>query len=391
MDPNKFSHEEPDWSKLLDQLELDLQQRDNITAAEIKQLEELKSLIAETAGALKIYEQLNIDAGWQSLTQKAMQRNLIAEPQLSKPVTIRTMSRLFAAAAMIILLGVGGYFMLVDRQSSPLEKPTVIAEIQPGGNRATLKLSNGETHVLSEHESGIAVHENGISYTNGKPVSDVSQKISFATLSIPRGGQYQLILPDGSKVWLNAASELTYPTAFTGSQRTVTLKGEAFFDIAHDKDRPFVVRSPEQEVKVLGTQFNVSAYEDDELTRTTLVKGSVQIDAKGRKDNVILKAGMQARLRSGGIEVEEGVNVEDYITWKEGVIVLERQTIAQVLKQLERWYDVEFVVGKGRDLPTKTMSGELSKNLPIGALLKAIEAQLHIKFEQSGRRFMIKY
>ncbi|MFD2555307.1 FecR family protein [Sphingobacterium tabacisoli] len=388
MESKKFSPEEPDWDKFLEQLNSDSQLEGQFSPVESTQFNELKRLVAETADALSVYDKLDCEGSWNTCMDKARERNLVEEVASNRFWSVKLFMR-YAAAVIFLTLTIGGYFLIKTKFGQVVEDSVIAGGIEPGGSKARLTLSNGDTMVLDADEKGIRIDDKGISYESGGAVSSFSQEVTYATLSVPRAGQYQLVLPDGSKVWLNSESELTYPVSFKGTLRVVHLKGEGFFDVQHMVDRPFVVKSKGQDIEVLGTAFNVSAYENDGAVTTTLVRGRVQIGATGVDERFLLKPGMQALVRNGHVHVKTGVNVEEYTAWKDGVIVLEKQNIREVLKQIERWYDVEFVVGK-TDLPMETMSGEVSNKLPIDVLLKGIEGQLNIKFEQNGRRFMIK-
>jgi hypothetical protein len=388
MESKKFSPEEPDWDKFLEQLNSDSQLVDQFSPVESTQFNELKRLVAETADALSVYDQLDREGSWDTFMDKARERNLVEEAAGNRFWSGKFFMR-YAAAAIFLVMTIGGYFLMKTQIGDVGGDAVIAGGVEPGGNKALLTLSNGDKMVLDADEKGIRIDEKGISYASGATVSSFSQEVTFATLTVPRAGQYQLVLPDGSKVWLNSESELTYPVSFTGTSRVVHLKGEGFFDVEHLVGKPFVVKSKGQDIEVLGTAFNVSAYENDGEMTTTLVRGRVQIGATGVDERFLLKPGMQALVKNGHVHVKSGVNVEEYTAWKDGVIVLEKQNIREVLKQIERWYDVEFVVGK-TDLPMETMSGEVSNKLPIDVLLKGIEGQLDIKFEQNGRRFMIK-
>ncbi|WP_165793043.1 FecR family protein [Sphingobacterium haloxyli] len=295
------------------------------------------------------------------------------------------------AAAVFILFAFSGiwYYYKYDRQN----RNDILSEaqdIQPGTNRATLILSDGQTIDLSESQNGLVINEKGISYNDGTSILQTND-IQIATVTTPRAGQYQVTLPDGSKVWLNAASTLTYPTQFSGDERRVELKGEGYFEVKAFRSSismPFIVATGEQEVKVLGTQFNVKAYQDETAIQTTLVEGKVRITtAQGTP--LDLSPGMQSNLEGQRLSVTK-VNTEDYTAWKEGLIVLERQSIADILQQLERWYDVEFTCQKGTNLPSKTLSGEVFRDLPLSVLLQALEEQTNLRFERKERRIMVK-
>lgn len=307
----------------------------------------------------------------------------------------KVMIRWMAIAASILLIwGITLFFL-----NMPTTAP-IVAELQdiaPGTNRATLSLSDGRSVELNDNQGGLVANEEGLAYSDGTLILGTAAA-EVATITTPRAGQYQITLPDGSRVWLNAASTLRYPTHFTGDVRRVELQGEAYFEIrkkqakeghlASEQKMPFIVATTGQEITVLGTQFNVMAYAEEPATQTTLVEGKVRLASSGGKAMELLP-GAQAVLSKDGWQVQK-VNVENYTAWKDGVIVMESQTLGQVFRQLERWYDVEFVVDKGVRLPGKTLSGDVLRDLPLSALLQTLEEQTGLRFERKERRVVVK-
>jgi len=326
----------------------------------------------------------------------------------------------YAAAVLIAATAVTWMFFGEGyRHSGSDSKPTA-TDIAPGGNRAVLTLADGRTVDLSEAQTGIIVG-NGITYLDGSSV--LGENVSTGergklhkltpsqthTLTTPKGGMYQITLPDGSRIWLNAGSTLTYPSQFDSNERVVELEGEAYFDISEQwsvaggkslralgEKIPFLVKTSTQTVEVLGTEFNISAYADDLGTKTTLVTGLVRVvPTTDHQSPITMKPGQQVttRLPDGGQTaiVINDVDVTRYTAWREGLIVLEQQTLPEILRQLARWYDVEFI--SEVPLPaTATLSGEIPRTISLSGLLKALEDQTRLQFTiQEGRRIMISH
>lgn len=303
--------------------------------------------------------------------------------------------RIAAAVAIIVVLFGAGLWYLGN--SNKIEDSAqYVNDIAPGKNGATLTLANGKTIKLSDASNGKLAQEAGIAITKSadgqleyeiKGSAGDPNKIN--TLSTAKGETYKVRLPDGSLVYLNSASSLTYPVSLIErGKRKVKLSGEGYFEIYKDTKHPFVVETDKQEVEVLGTQFNVMAYVEEPTTLTTLVEGKVRIATLAGKSMELLP-GSQAMLSKDGLHVQK-VNVEDYTVWKDGVIVMESQTLGQVFRQLERWYDIEFVVEKGVRLPVKTLSGDVLRDLPLSALLQTLEEQTGLRFERKERRVEVK-
>jgi transmembrane sensor len=237
----------------------------------------------------------------------------------------------WAAAAILLLIASGSYFFLNHQHSktpvASVENKVLINDAAPGGNKAILTLANGSEIILSNAKNGaltqqgntkvVKLEDGKLAYQSGKINAPIA--IEYNTVSTPRGGQYQLTLSDGSKVWLNAESEITFPTAFTGKERKVVIKGEAYFEVAHDATKPFEVTANGMEVQVLGTHFNINAYEDEKSVKTTLLQGSVKV-SKGN-ESVLIVPGEQARINNSDneISVKKEVNLDQVMAWKNGL------------------------------------------------------------------------
>ena len=289
-------------------------------------------------------------------------------------------------AAVVLAFAVGILIYQVGSRQSAVGN-LAAADIAPGGNRATLKLADGQTIDLSAEQSGIIVAANGILYNNGdslvgnwqgavgKESSTGTEKGSLATdyyvLSTPKGGTYQITLPDGSKVWLNAASTLKYPSRFSADERLVEVSGEAYFSVVRDESKPFKVASNGQQIEVLGTEFNISAYGDEAEIKTTLVEGAVEI--VNLQSNIVnkLKPGEQSIIREAATDIRK-VDIECHTAWKNGYFYFKHTPFEEVMRQLSRWYDVEVVYKA--NIPQDTFSGEMDRDLTLNAVLKLLNA-----------------
>lgn len=270
-------------------------------------------------------------------------------------------------------------------------------DILPGGNKAVLTLADGSHITLdSGGMRGVATQGNiiadkskdgGLVYRivkddraakNGKPI--------YNTISTPVSGQYQVVLSDDTRVWLNAKSSIKFPIAFVGNERSVEVKGEAYFEVAQDKKRPFKVYSGNQLVEVLGTHFNVNAYNDEAEIKTTLLEGVVKISS-GRQDKV-LKPGQQSRLsgKTGEMHVVK-VDIEEAISWKNGYFIFDNEDIHSVMRKIARWYDVEVVYANGQI--SENFGGTVSKFENVSQVLKILETTGTIHFKIEGRRIIV--
>jgi len=289
-----------------------------------------------------------------------------------------------AAAAVLITISIGTYFYVNYRSSGNLPETNKLlsnaADIAPGRNIATLQLGDGTEIALDDQSNGaIAKAGSNTIYKNGKGQltymatgsneGEAGPQVSNS-LRTPRGGQFQLTLPDGTKVWLNAASQLTYKISKTSPERLVELKGEAYFEVARDANRPFKVLSQGQVIEVLGTHFNVSSYDDDPSVKTTLAEGAVRIMETGRHQKVVLQPGQQATLDSNSQLSVVQVDVSDAIAWKNGKLNFNQSDIYAIARQLSRWYNVD-VVFKGK-IPNVHLSGEVYRNTNASQVLEIL-------------------
>jgi len=265
--------------------------------------------------------------------------------------------------------------------------------IATGGNKASLILSDGTTIVLDDAANGLLTTQAGIKIsktTDGQLKYDASRPLQshtsgFNTIHTPRGGQYQVVLPDGSSVWLNAASSLKFPTVFSGNERKVELTGEAYFEVAKNKANPFIVTSGNQTLEVLGTHFNVNAYQDDGKIRTTLLEGSIKVSHTKTNAFSLLVPGQQAQLEKE-IRVTK-VDVHQSIAWKRGYFAFAGENIKTLMQQISRWYDVE--VEYEGNLTTEGFVGSMSRFENVSEVLHMLELTGMVHFKIDGRKIIV--
>ena len=305
------------------------------------------------------------------------------------------------AAAALLILGAGGYFFFFNRSSKEIISAGKIEkqknDLPPGTDKALLTIANGSTIALDNSRTGIIVNQGGTTVTNqgaqleynatgAKPVDEV---VSYHTLSTPRGGQYQLLLPDGSKVFLNAASSIRFPTSFAGKERIVEITGEAYFEVKHNASMPFKVKINAGEggdVEVLGTNFNVNAYADEAIINTTLIEGSVKFSKNSAV--VVLKPGEQVQLiNRGQLKLIEHADVDAVMAWKNGMFSFHASNIKTVMQQITRWYDVEVeYAGEVKE----TFFVKMSRNTNVSNVFKILETTGGVHFDINGRKIIVK-
>ena len=300
------------------------------------------------------------------------------------------------AALFILPLSVALVLWQGMKNEAEEEHRQFSAVSRPGGERAILKLYNGKTVVLdSTMKSSLIAHE-----ANVRIEMDSNHLLRYSShdsiemandnknneLIIPKGGEYQVVLADGTKVWLNSASRLIYPQSFMGKERRVVLSGEAFFDVAHDAERPFIVETSRMNVKVLGTRFNVNDYDDNEEVSTTLVNGSVEI-ISGDQQAFRLVPGEQAYGKENELEKRE-VNVRLYTSWIDGKFLFNNTELEEIAKQISRWYDVEIFFSS-ESVKKVRFTGAIVKFKPLEDLVRMIESTSQVRFSVKGRTIVI--
>lgn len=289
-----------------------------------------------------------------------------------------------AAASILLLVSAATYLWYPGKKPAAKQVAGVTVppvEIMPGSDKAILTLGDGR-QVTLEGQKIITDGDLEIQNENNELVYATTSIVSLNTMSTPRGGQYQLRLPDGSRVWLNASSSITYPTAFTGKERMVELSGEAYFEVAKNTDMPFTVKMNGMNVNVLGTHFNVMGYDDEASIKTTLLEGAVQITKGNAK--ALLKPGQEANVNT----TEEKINiatgdVEQATAWKNGMFLFNRSDIKSIMRQLSRWYD--FEVQYENAFKNRNFSGMISRKTELSKVLKMLQMTKDVKFKIEGR------
>ncbi|MBS1521361.1 MAG: DUF4974 domain-containing protein [Bacteroidetes bacterium] len=371
--------------------------RDN--KCSLKELEELLDFFREDTYA----EELKVAIGQQlermdvPVAASGEETDEIYEAVLKKISPPRTLWSLkprvwFSAAAVVLICLTAIFFLL--RNGEPLTKPKIAAaHIIPAANRATLTLANGKTITLNDAPSGklaqdgnavISKTQTGrIVYTTAGS-SNASAKIAFNKITTPRGGTYDVILSDGSHVWLNAGSSLSYPSDFKDGERVVELTGEAYFEIAHN-GKAFKVIGKRETVNVLGTHFNIEDYDDEPVAKTTLLQGSVKLS--GKHQEVLLVPGqMGVNDETDHISISQA-NIDEVMAWKNGLFVFNNESIAQIMRKASRWYDVD--VQYQDNIPNKRLWGTVSRYKTITELMDNIAIAGKIKYKIEGRRITV--
>lgn len=311
---------------------------------------------------------------------------------LSRPKRINIFRLAGAAAIILLMLSVGIYFTKYFNKS---EEIYFTNDIAPGKNGATLTLGNGKKIAISDALTGNIADEAGVKIFKNKNGQIIYQVVgnenslsNYNTLTTTKGEQTEVILPDGTLVFLNSQSSLNFPTNFKGAkERKVTLTGEGYFEVAKNKQQPFIVASNQQQVKVLGTTFNINAYADEHHTATTLLEGSVSITNTNNQRNATLVPGQQATLSTNQLEVKT-VETDDVVAWKNGYFMFNNETLTVILNRVSKWYDVE-VIYKDDAMKNKTFFGSISRYKNISELLKIIQKTDVANFEIKGRQIIV--
>lgn len=339
---------------------------------------------------------------WTEEEKKRIKRNIehqIFEKNGEKvkpgPMFLSSPTIWWAAAIIFLALSAGGYLMFFQSSGSPkpVSENLPVDVPAPQSNKARITLADGTTLVLDSSSDGaLALQGNmqliklpGGEMIYQKTTGEASSQLTYNTLSNPRGSKViSILLADGSKVWLNAGSAITYPVAFIGNERGVSISGEAYFEVAHDALKPFTVFKDEVAVKVLGTHFNINAFEDDgKAIEVTLLEGTVRVN--NANTSSLLKPGEQATV-GRQLKVIKQVNAEAVIAWKNGYFHFEDASLPNVMERISRWYDVK-VVYKG-EIPKRSFMGEMQRNLSLAEVLKILEKN-KVHFEIAGKDLIV--
>ena len=319
----------------------------------------------------------------------------------------RSYKWMWAAACMLLVMAGAIYIRLLRKEpvlTAKKEEKTAPAVVVPGKTGAILTLSDGSTIVLDSMGTGKVASQNGadvlvqqgkLAYvSSGKVSGSGSGAMVYNTLSTPTGRQYHIQLPDGTEVWLNAASSIHYPTVFSGTERVVDITGEAYFEVAKDAARPFKVKAGQgAQIDVLGTHFNVNAYSNEPAIATTLLEGSVRFRGRGgpngEEKSELLKPGQQTQYdqASHALTVANDVETAQVVAWKNGKFDFNDMGLKKVMQQLERWYDIDVVYEK--NVPDIKFFGKMTENIPLNDLLIILEKS-KVHFQMQGRKLIVK-
>lgn len=287
----------------------------------------------------------------------------------------------YIVAASLVIAATTWYLFHQPNSSLPLTARQTPTQISPGTNKATLTLSNGTTLALHEN-SPSSITDNGTTISKKAegelmyPQLNEVKEQTYNTLATPKGGQYSLTLSDGTRLWLNAQSSIRFPVQFTSSERIVELTGEAYFEVAKNPSAPFIIKLPNsEEIKVLGTSFNVMAYPGEEARRITLVEGRVLV--KNKFDQLQLKPGQQAILKTGALTLNTQPNMDLALGWKNGDFIFYDMQIYEIMRQLERWYDVNVIF---KTTTSEHFNASFPRNQPLSKILTLLQNTGKIHF-----------
>jgi transmembrane sensor len=322
--------------------------------------------------------------------QEKLWKDLSTATLQVKPV--RLWPRMLIAASVLLILTFGAYhYTHLDFKQRIVQQ--TVQDLPPGSNKATITLSDGKELALQGSSTGHLANQGNTSITFNKEGEIVYQNakeatallpLQYNTVTTPRGGQYPLILGDGTKVWLDASSSIRFPVAFTTSDRAVTITGQVYFEVAHDPARPFKVTAQDQVVEVLGTHFNINAYPDEAVVATTLFEGKVKVASKDKE--VTLTPGQQANLNAAGLKVIKDADIQQAIAWHQGLFKFKNADIPAIMRQLARWYDVD-VAYEGK-IPDRKFSGEMYRNMSALKVSDILNyEQIHFRIE--GRKIIV--
>ena len=330
---------------------------------------------------------------WEIEAADDRMRQVINDHTNVKHATVRSLWPKMMAAAVIIIIGLGLFLYTYNTNKQP-DLNKIALDIKPGGNKAFLTLADGKRIALTDIKNGKLAEQSGVKIIKAADgqliytvsgVSDENSKINaYNIIETPRGGTYQVRLPDGTKVWLNAASTLRFPSSFARlvNRRVELLSGEAYFEVAKDKKHPFIVQTEKQEVEVLGTHFNINSYPDESSIKTTLLEGSVSINKR-----IILKPGEQATNETDKFRIQK-IDSRTAVDWINNDFVLKGNNFRSIMRKIARWYDVEIIYDSSAPDDIE-LWGMVSRKGNISTILKRIESTTKVHFRIEGRRVTV--
>jgi transmembrane sensor len=357
---------------------------------------ELQKWLAESAANRDLYQEMSAQPS-RSQALSGMERypSQSALSRVQKKTTqksTRLWSRTIAAAAILLVLGSG--ILFYNHYNHKINSDHLLyarQDIAPGKNVATLTMANGKVITLSDHKKGIVIDAAQLTYNDGTTIDGgaAGKTGQYQSISTPRGGTYQVRLSDGTMVWLNAASTLRFPIKFSGNERKVEITGEAYFEVAKNKAKPFKVRTDNQEIKVLGTHFNINSYANDGITMTTLLEGAVQVNAFHKANNqaLVLKPGQQSILTPDHFTMKQ-VDTEAVVAWKNGYFRFDDESLESIMHKVARWYNADVVFTNER-LKKEPFAGIISRDTKVSELLKMLELAGEVKFKIENHKIIV--
>jgi len=367
--------------------------KQRISSLSLRELDKVNKWLSEDINNKELYDRIfnsDIDVvacKYESIDERSQWNSF--NKKVKKHTVLKHFKQYLSIAASIIILFCISVLVYQNRHQAT--EYTMYSEVQKKSIQLTL--SDGSILDLEKLGNKTIVNDDNHSITNvGKKIvyqGKLSKKDDLASIKmnklvIPKGFYYNVVLSDGTKVWLNSQTKFSYPVSFTGKTREVTLDGEGYFEVFKDKNRPFIVKTSSLNVKVLGTVFNVNTYKDNGQVSTALLSGSVEISSN--KEKRLLKPGEVAKYSSKEIKIEK-TDILPYIAWKEGMFCFRNESLKNILKCLERSYDVEFVYTK--DFEDEYFTGDISRNKPIEAVLSVIDMLTVVNFEKRGNKVFI--
>lgn len=325
----------------------------------------------------------------------------------SRKISVRRLPRLrrYGVAAVISGMLIAGGWMVrhTPAPSQGVSIGRVADDVAPGGNNAVLTLANGREINLDTAGQGVIARTGSasvvkgtgghLSYQDPDRGALSGENLVFNRLSTPRGGQYKLLLSDGTKVWLNALSSISFPVAFSARQRSVTVTGEVYFEVAPDAHKPFLVTVGQTTVQVLGTHFNINAYQDEPESRTTLLEGSIRVVTQSRDHgpaSVLMKPGDQLRMTPRGtMRLLSGADTDESVAWKDGLFVFHNDELPQVMRRIARWYNVAIVYDTDK-VAKSHVTGSINRNENLSRVLQMLTLAVGSDFEIEGREVIVK-
>lgn len=384
------------------QLLLEKLKNGTLTPGERRQLDEWDSSLDREKSLLDLYTEHEQAAAharmWEQVTRQTTPTGRLIYLPSSSPPGLKGRRKsdwLKYAAAIVILIGAIGYFLRStvikqEQLANAVANTTAKDFAAPTTSRATLTLSNGQQVILDSVSHGMLAIEGDINIQktpDGRIVYSGAGngQTQYNTLRVPRGSKIaSIVLADGTRVFLNAASSLTYPVAFGDTDRKVEVSGEAYFEVAKDKRRKFIVSSSNLITEVLGTHFNVNTYADEGVQKITLLEGSVKVT--GGSSAIMIKPGEQVAYASGRIHVDHAVDLEQVMAWKNGVFNFNNASCEAVMRQLSRWYNIDVVYPRG--IPDIQFGGEIQQTLSLAEMLEAL-GQVEVKFEINDNQLVV--